>query len=657
MRWGQVCLVGAALFLFAFGGWVTRTLNLWASPPESLGNAPSSPSPKAGGKATQPVPSVRSLFVIVCDGLTWAELVRLEEPVPSLLRSGAIGLLSGASLELQGRDGVLVTLGSGTRAKGTDRATLGSQLRRFGKTVALQGDGALAKLVGMKGSGNAKRSAPQGWNADVVFLAVSPTRLLPILRQVLSVLPDDGCLWLLVPNSPQTDWQTRRLTPILLFGAKVPAGLLTSPTTRRVGLVSSVDFAPTLLSQLRLPVPATMTGRVMRIVVTEKRDAERRQAYLRWLDERTFTPLRNLPTIANLVASVIAIALLLTTLSVIASLQLPFAQLKVTDSLQRVTLFVVVTGLALPATLFLVGGTMVSTPAALVVQILLVAAGISGAAFVAAKWALPNGSFPASLKAAGTVCAVTGVVALLGLPLYWATPLGYYPTTGWRYFGITNAGIGLVLAGTIFAWQTLSLPKRAMLWWCLMAPLLMGAPRWGANFGGALTLAVGFAVAWEWLTKPKPSWGMVFWRSLLAAIAVTGALALLESFLPADERAHFGLLLDRVNQQGIAALTEMLQRKITLMGNFFARTPLSLGALALFVAAQVVYLHLAKQWNLFIPLRPAFVATFIGSWMGFFVNDSGIEVVGMALIPIGAMTILLVVETTRSNVPHPLKPP
>ncbi len=648
MRWWQVCLLGVALSLFAFGGWGKRLPNLWASPPKPFGNEPPLRLPVASGSTTQPVPSVRSLFVIVCDGLTWTELERLGEPMPSLLRSSAIGLLSGASLELQGREGVYVTLGSGTRAKSTDRALLGSWLHRFGKRMTLQGDGALAKMVGVSRSEKAK--VPKG---DVVFLSVPPSQLLPTLRQVLTALPDEGSLWLLLPNSPQTDWQNRRLTPVLLFGAKVPTGLLTSPTTRRVGLVSSVDFAPTLLSQLGLPIPATMTGRVMRIVVTEKRDVERRQAYLRWLDERAFAPLRNLPTIANLVASVIAIALLLTTLSVIASSQLPSAQLKVADFLQRATLFVVVTGLALPATLFLVGGAMVSTPAVLVVQILLVAAGTSGAAFITAKWALPSSPFPASLKAAGIVCATTAVVALLGLPLYWATPLGYYPTTGWRYFGITNAGIGLVLAGTIFAWQTLSLPKRAMLWWCLVAPFLMGAPRWGANFGGALTLAVGFAVAWEWLTKPKPSWGTAFWRSLLAAIAVTGALALLESFLPADERAHFGLLLDRITQQGITALIETLQRKITLMSNFFVRTPLSVGALALFVVAQVAYLRLAQRWDLFIPLRPAFVATSIGSWVGFFVNDSGIEVVGMALVPMGAVTMLLAVETVRSRAIRP----
>jgi arylsulfatase A-like enzyme len=57
----------------------------------------------------------------------------------------------------------------------------------------------------------------------------------------------------------------RRLTPILVFGKNVPSGLLTSTTTRRIGLVSSVDFAPTLLAQLSIPIPAEVTGRVMQI--------------------------------------------------------------------------------------------------------------------------------------------------------------------------------------------------------------------------------------------------------------------------------------------------------------------------------------------------------------------------------------------------------
>lgn len=589
----------------------------------------------------QPVPPARSLTVVVCDGLTWSDLEGMGEPISSLLRYGAIGLLSGSSLDLQGRRGVWVSLGSGRRAKGTDRSPLGAWLQQHGKSVAAQGNGLLHALLGQP-----PPIPQQGQKGEVTFLAVPPHRLLQNLQQVLTTLPADGCLWLVVPNSPRVDWQHRRLTPIVLFGSTVPPGMLTSPTTRQIGLVSSVDFAPTLLSQLRLPSPPTVTGRPMRIVALH--DREQRISFLRWLERRAQTPLQNLTAVVIVAAVAIGAAILLTTFSVVVSLFEPLRKSAVPRVVSKFALAAIGTGMMIPTALFLVGGAMVSNHWVGAALIFSAALGLSGFAFLAAKRWVAKSQAPFSFRWIGVLCGITALVALLGLPLYWATPLGYFPTTGWRYFGITNSGIGLALVGTVFAWRLLGIPARWMLVWCLVAPLLMGFSLWGANFGGALTLAVGFAVAWEWLTMPQPSWQRTLQRVAAALIATVVGLVVLESWLPEEQQAHLGQLVHRLREQGWWVLTDMAYRKWHLMGEFFGRTPLSSLALALFVAGHLGYPRLASWFDLFACLQPAFLAGAVGAWVGLVVNDSGMEVVGMALAIMGGVFLTAVVEAVKA---------
>lgn len=574
------------------------------------------------GFAQQPVPKARRIVVVVSDGLTWQEFEGMGEPIPSLLRQSAVGLLSGASLDLRGKGGVYATLGSGMRVTAKHVSHLKERLQRHGKRVRVKGNGDLALMLGNVGTG--LKTAPTS-TTDVSFVAVPRQRLLPTLKSLTAELPSNACLWLIVPNSPQTGWMKRRLTPILLFSKSVPQGLLTSPTTRTLGLVSSVDFAPTLLSQLRLPIPPDMTGSVMRIVTDGVGD-ERREtkvAYLRWLDERSAKPLQDLPALATIIVAVIAIAL--------ALFALQFLPFTLPRFLVPLFFHIVIAGMSIPALLFIVMQLPHRSGWTNALQLLIAIA-------LASIVALRLSKTP--LQTAGIVCALSALIGLLGMPLYWATPLGHYPTTGWRYFGITNSGIGIVLAGTIFAWRLLCLPERLMLAWCVAAPFLMGVSFWGANLGGAMTLAFGFAFAWEWLGKPKPSWQHGILRAITALLATVIGLALVESLLPADQKAHFGRLLQRMEALGMMALTEMLIRKLSLLWRFTTALPFNPAVLTTFAAFTVAVPLLAKRFSVFAELLSAFVAVFVGAWVGFFLNDSGVEVVGMTLVYVSGIVLL-----------------
>ncbi|MCS7191501.1 MAG: hypothetical protein NZ937_00755 [Armatimonadetes bacterium] len=584
------------------------------------------------------LPKVSQITIVICDALTLQSLMQMGEPMKMLLQSSAVGLLSGSSLELRGRKGVFVTLGSGKRAKAKEKADLGKWLQQNDKSFSLVGNGILEAIVGVKAYSKAKLIR----QPDVTFVAATKASLLPTLENFLKRLSENSCLWLIVPNSPQTDWSTRHLTPILVFGKKVPYGLLTSTTTRKIGLVSSVDFTPTLLAQLGIEKPATVTGSEIKVVSFEGD----RLAYLKWLDERSIRPLKDLKALVVVIVLIVAIAVAFTGYLVKLYLK---GMRNLFSIFAPMTTFVILAGMSIPVSLFFVGQLPSQSGVTSALQLLICISLLSMLALWSAKRIdkIAGSLFPVSLRAASLICALSAFVALFGVPLYWATPLGHYPTTGWRYFGITNSGIGIVLVGTIFSWQLLNLPSRFVAVWLATGTLLMGFSLWGANFGGALTLAFGFAVAWQLLARQVRSWQKIA-VSIVGAVLLTSLfLFAIESFVPTGQKSHIGQLLQRVEFVGISALTEAVQRKLMILLEFFLRTPLNFFILLTFVAFHYAVAYLAKGFDLFAQLKSAFVATFVGAWSGLFLNDSGIEVVGMALVNIGGMFLLVLIESIR----------
>ncbi len=114
-------------------------------------------------------------------------------------------------------------------------------------------------------------------------------RRLNILVYALShYAQDNGADIMLVSPRPVANkarggaWD--RLTPFLAAGPDFAAGLLTSPTTRRIGLIANIDFAPTVLHLFGASIPPAMTGRPINSITTGYDSIERRIAAVDRLD-------------------------------------------------------------------------------------------------------------------------------------------------------------------------------------------------------------------------------------------------------------------------------------------------------------------------------------------------------------------------------------
>src|SRR5205085_4195003 len=70
-------------------------------------------------------------------------------------------------------------------------------------------------------------------------------------------LPPDVLVLVSGITPPGEEW---RLQPTIAQGAGVRPGYLWSPSTKRLGVITITDLAPTILDALRVPVPDGMIG-------------------------------------------------------------------------------------------------------------------------------------------------------------------------------------------------------------------------------------------------------------------------------------------------------------------------------------------------------------------------------------------------------------
>lgn len=138
-------------------------------------------------------------------------------------------------------------------------------------------------------------------------------------------------------------------------------------------------------------------------------------------------------------------------------------------------------------------------------------------------------------------------------------------------------------------------------------------------------------------------------QATIALLATAICLALLESLLPSEQKAHFGQLLQGMKELSMMALKEMLIQKLSLLLRFTTALPINIALLATFAAFTIAFSPLARRFSVFSELLPAFVCVFFGAWAGFFLNDSGVEVIGMALVYIGGIVLLGLTHSRRGG--------
>ncbi|MGQ0520208.1 MAG: hypothetical protein ACT4PX_03525 [Actinomycetota bacterium] len=416
-------------------------------------------------------------------------------------------------------------------------------------------------------------------------------------------------------------------------------GSVTSGTTRRRGLVSTVDIAPTVLRHLGLAVPAAMRGEPIR--AGAERSAEQlEQARRRWSDVRGGRQASSLYTVVAMSAVVL---LLLGTLRGAGAAARPALR---AGALAVMWWPVMVLGAAAVA------------PAARFHEVLLIAvssvlAGLATDAVL--RW--PRGPV---LPAAACLLAYTADLATGG-ELLTRSVLGPSILSGGRFYGISNELEPLLPILALVGLAALVGSRPAT--WRLPAiyggvgiglGFLMGWGRLGADVGGVITVTGAFTAATLVVRGRR-----LTRRSALVALVVpvAGLLALVVVDLGLGGGAHLSRNLTR--SEGFTDLAELVARRYQLMA-----VTLTNPSTLLRVAGAVLAVSFAirNRALLYAPVRTAawraaLVGGLAGGVVGALSNDSGPVLLINGVIGLAAVTAYLQGQAPVSGIGQRLAAP
>ncbi len=403
-------------------------------------------------------------------------------------------------------------------------------------------------------------------------------------------------------------------------------GVLYSPTSRRDGLVTGTDVAPTLLDHLGIDVPDEMQGRILESRSDGKaRDVLNLGARLNVVSSRRDPVLQWM-----LVFWVIGLAICV--------------RLRDRDGARFAVRTGALTLLWLPPFTLLTAAIFPGPDAEVLILTLgpLVAGALTDR-LCRWPWAL---AVPVAVFTAVLTVDLASGSPLLGLSL-----VGSNPRFGARFFGAGNeleAVLALSWMIGLGAALTLAPPRwapRLFALATLAGCVVIGAGKLGADVGGVITLGAGGAVATVAAMAGRPSRRTIVIAVLAPVAAVVGLIAI---DLVTGGGAHLTRSVVEANPPSEILETIWRRFRISISGLTTGTAPISVGlSIVLLVVGYLRRDDLLKPLDEWDPergraLRAGLLGAFWATVVGALANDSG-----PVIVLIGTIGLLLAVGYVR----------
>lgn len=433
------------------------------------------------------------------------------------------------------------------------------------------------------------------------------------LRRLLD--PDRDLLLVLSPCSRSfTEISEERLAPILVFGSAMGRGILSSPSTRRPGVVTLSDVAASVLAFFGVEPTMSITGRPIRSVQSD--DVKQK------LEELNSDAARHSQRqVAMRGGSVFQSAIVL-----LATLTLVLTR---AAKLRRAAAWAALVPIIVPlAMLYLTpiysGGLSgsVAILACLVALVLAVSILVFRSPTRALAWL------------SGILASSLVVDIAVGSPLARWSIAGYSLVEGARYYGIGNELMGSLLGATlVFVGLVLAGNQALSRYRGTFAALLfaivfvfLGSPSLGANAGGSIAATVGFVTALLVRRNWRPSARGMILAGVVAASAVV-VVFILDSSRTGSAQSHMGRALGSIWTGDAGGFLEILKRKMEL-NMMLVSTSLWSRLLGISLAASAALFWFGSRLrnNLAgsVELRGAAAGLVVGTVAALLFNDSGV---------------------------------
>lgn len=447
---------------------------------------------------------------------------------------------------------------------------------------------------------------------------------------------------------PYHSRRQRELTIAAVHAPGVAPGYLESSTTRRPGFVQIVDIAPTVLDLLGLERPEAMEGRPVE-ATSGSHDFEGRVRFLVRVNREAVFRDHSIGTATVVVVATTIILTLGAVLALRARVRWAHPPLAwVSFGLLGFLIGTFVAG-AFPFDRW-GSGAFFGFLAAWSV-------GFAAVCLLVGRRDPTNGL----LVALASIVGLHVVDLLTGAHLELNTVFGYTATVGIRVAGAGNPGSAqlcsaALLLATLLAWRIggrRGLGVAAAL--LAVVLVVVGAPFFGQDFGGAISLAPAALLLLLLLSGRRVSVRAVGW--LVLALVVAGlAVGFVDLSRPADSRTHVGRFFEKVGHEGISGFVEVVGRKLDLMVRTFSNTGwvlvvlVAVGALVYVLRATDLFDRMSRWVT---TLRAGCIAFALLIVLATLLNDSGVQVTGMMTAIFVPMFVVLGCRASTRPVPPP----
>ena len=407
------------------------------------------------------------------------------------------------------------------------------------------------------------------------------------------------------------------VTPLIFTGQNIEAGVLSSSSTRRTGIVAITDIAPTVLSFWGITQPPEIVGRP---VFSQSSDSNVIQK-VKQLNKQLVINYTHRPPILKTFVILQIIYLLLTAFTVL--------YLKSPKILKPMQKFIIVFLLLPPVILGYSLFRVESLALTLVYFVLIVA-------LIYLALSKANISFYYKVAALSLFTSAAILIdTILGSPLTINSPLGYDAMNGARYYGIGNEFAGILEGSTIMGvaalYQELNRYKKILLPIALsyfaFLTYVCYAPNLGADAGGLITAVVALGFFSLRLMDKKVRKKDILYLLLLTFLLL-GMGASIDMAYNKGGGSHIGQAFSLLVQGNWGEIGNIIYRKIAMnikLLNYSIWTKVLLASLAAFGVLLYKPVGFFKRLADSVPyMKKGFEAVFVASLVGFIVNDSGI---------------------------------
>ena len=436
------------------------------------------------------------------------------------------------------------------------------------------------------------------------------------------------------------DGRQSRLRIALAKGPDFAAGTLRSPSTRQPGLIVNNDLTTSVLALTGLEIPKGLNGGVITSdpdpVNSEEYAQERWQGLVDY-DQASFKIRTLVPTFFQ----VFVYGQLVIYLLVLLVWKGKLGRRETRDRWLGAARVVAVCAAAVPAATFLanlIPWWRTSWPMLAIVAAVATWSAIIAVLALAGPWG-SSALGPVAVVSLVTVLVI-GIDVMGGSRLQLSSLMGLQPAIGGRYFGMGNVPFALFVTSAIFFATVVAnhflagrrVAAAASVGIILTLALIVnGAPMWGADAGGPLSMPVAIAFFVLTLLGVRLTWKK--WLGLFVATGVIFlTVAFLDSLRPLEAQSHLGRFFETLSDGNAwdIVFRKAQQNWNVLTGNY------TLTMLVPFALAFVIYVlaretswgsrALQGSFDRFPALRPGLLTTLLALTIGFFVNDSGVAI-------------------------------